>query len=326
MLSIILCIVPNSLYLLTFKENTMKKVIYYMSLLFVITQAQAQKDFQGMAVYESKTQAPKFEGMSGNRDITPEMQKNIEERMKKMLEKTFILNFDKSASIYKEEEKLESPGQQTGGMRVMVNSFMGGGGTFYKDVKAKTYTVDKEFMGKEFLVVDSLPKLNWKMESETKQIGGYTCYKATAVKEASKTDFRNLRPKNNEDKKTGDAKEEVKKTSGETKTNFADNFEMPKEITITAWYSPEIPVNQGPESYWGLPGLILEVNDGRTTILCSKVVLNAKEKADIKPSKKGKVISQKDYDETVIKKMEEFREVNRGRGGGPGAGPIMIRR
>jgi len=294
----------------------MKKNIFYLALMLVFTQMQAQKDFQGMAVYESKTQAPKLEGMRGNRDITPEMQKTMEERMKKMLEKTFILNFDKTASIYKEEEKLDAPGQQ-GGMRIMMNSFMGGGGTFYKDVKTKSYTVDKEFMGKEFLVVDSLPKLNWKLEQETKQIGGYNCYKATAVKEASKTDFRNFRPKNNDEKKPDEKKDDVKKASGETKTNFEDNFEMPKEITVTAWYSPEIPVNQGPENYWGLPGLILEVNDGKTTILCSKIVLNAKEKVEIKPSKKGKVISQKDYDETVIKKLEEFREMNRGRAGGP---------
>ena len=289
----------------------MRKILFYMTLMLVGTQIQAQKDFQGMAVYESKTQAPKFEGMRGNRDITPEMQKSMEERMKKMLEKTFILNFDKSASIYKEEEKLEAPGQQ-GGFRVMFGSLTGGGGTFYKDVKAKSYTVDKEFMGKEFLVVDSLPKLNWKMEQETKQIGGYNCYKATAVKQASKTDFRNFRPKNNDEKK-----DEAKKTSGDTKTNFTDNFEIPKEIVVTAWYTPEIPVNQGPENYWGLPGLILEINDGTTTILCSKVVLNPKDRAEIKPSKKGKVISQKEYDETVIKKMEEFREMNRGRAGGP---------
>ncbi|KFF06998.1 GLPGLI family protein [Flavobacterium reichenbachii] len=303
----------------------MKKLSYYLFLMLAFSQAQAQKDFQGMAVYESKTQAPKLEGMrNGNRDITPEMQKTMEDRMKQMLEKTFILNFDKTASIYKEEEKLDAPGQQNGGMRIMMNSFMGGGGTFYKDVKAKSYTVDKEFMGKEFLVVDSLPKLNWKLETETKLIGGYNCYKATAVKEASKSDFRNFRPKNNDDKKD-DKKDDPKKTSGETKTNFEDNFEIPKEIVITAWYTPEIPVNQGPENYWGLPGLILEVNDGKTVILCSKIVLNAKEKAVIKAPSKGKVISQKDYDETVIKKMEEFREMNRGRNGG-GPGPVMIRR
>lgn len=296
----------------------MKKLPYYLLLVLVFSQVQAQKDFQGMAVYESKTQAPKFDGMrAGNRDITPEMQKSIEERMKQMLEKTFILNFNKSASIYKEEEKLETPGQQGGGMRMMMSSMMGGGGTFYKDVKSKTYAVDKEFMGKEFLVKDSLPRLNWKLEQETKQIGGYNCYKATAVKEASQTDFRNFRPKNNDDKK-----DDAKKTSGDTKTNFEDSFEIPKEIIVTAWYTPEIPINQGPENYWGLPGLILEVNDGTTTILCSKIVLNAKEKADIKAPSKGKEISQKEYDETVVKKMKEFREMNRGRAGGP---PMMGR-
>lgn len=85
-------------------------------------------------------------------------------------------------------------------MRFM-SSMTGGGGTFYKNVKDKAYVVDKEFMGKEFLVKDSLANLQWKMESETRVIGGYTCYKATAVKAASKTDFRNFRPKKEEEVK-----------------------------------------------------------------------------------------------------------------------------
>jgi len=189
---------------------------------------------------------------------------------------------------------------------------MGGGGTYYKNVKEKSYTVDKEFMGKEFLVKDSLPKLNWKMESETKVIGGYTCFKATAVRPVSQSDFRNFRPKKEDDKKVDTA---TKTEDKDKKTNFMDDFDMPKEITITAWYAPEIPVNQGPESYWGLPGLILEVNDGKTVILCSKIVLNAKDKAEIKAPTNGKVISQKEYDETVIKKMEEMRQMYDGKDG-----------
>jgi GLPGLI family protein len=245
------------------------------------------------------------------------MQKMIEERMKKMFEKTFILNFNKSASIYKEEEKLDAPGQGGGGMK-MMSSMMGGGGTNYKNVKQKTYSVDKEFMGKEFLIKDSLPNYAWKMESETKLIGGYNCFKATAVRPVSQSDFRNFRSKKEEPKKE-DAKAEAVKTESEAKkTNFMDDFELPKEITITAWYSPEIPINQGPENYWGLPGLILEVNDGKTIILCSKIVLNSKEKAEIKESTNGKVISQKEYDETVVKKMEEFRQMNQGKGGNGG--------
>ena len=290
----------------------MKKIVLFFVFFLSFVQIQAQKDFQGMAVYESKTSTSEFkERMAGNKGMTPDMQKMIEERMKKMFEKTFVLNFDKSASIYKEEEKLDAPGGQGGGMR-MMSSMMGGGGTYYKNVKDKSYSVDKEFMGKEFLVKDSLPKLDWKMESESRVIGGYTCFKATAVRPASQSDFRNFRPKK-EEKKEVDAKDS--KTEDKTKkTNFMDDFDLPKEVTITAWYTPEIPVNQGPESYWGLPGLILEVNDGKTVILCSKVVLNTKEKAEIKAPAKGKVISQKEYDETVVKKMEEMREMNQGQG------------
>lgn len=305
-------------------QNCMNKKIVASIILIAASffQMQAQ-EFQGMAVYESKTSTSDFKTrMEGNKDITPDMQKMIEDRMKKMFEKTFILNFNKSASIYKEEEKLDAPGQGGGGMR-MMSSMLGGGGTHYKNVKDKSYIVDKEFMGKEFLIKDSLPKLDWKMESETKQIGGYTCFKATAVRAVSKSDFRNFRPKKEEDKKDPTKKDAAKTEDKAKTTNFMDDFELPKEITITAWYTPEIPVNQGPENYWGLPGLILEVNDGKTIILCSKIVLNAKEKVDIKAPTNGKVISQKEYDETVIKKMEEFRQMNQGQGRGNGGGMQM---
>ena len=296
----------------------MKNLAFFTFFFFSFV-ALAQADFQGMAVYETKTSTSEFKSrMEGNKNITPDMQKMIEERMKKMFEKTFILNFDKSASIYKEEEKLEAP-NQGGGMR-MMSSMMGGGGTYYKNVKEKTYTVDKEFMGKEFLIKDSLPNLNWKMESETRVIGGYNCFKATAVIAASKSDFRNFRLKDEKketEKKDDSKKSEEKKEDKGTSTNFLDGIELPKEITITAWYTPEIPVNQGPETYWGLPGLILEVNDGKTVILCSKVVLNSKDKVEIKAPKNGKIISQKEYDETVTKKMKEMSEMGGGRGFGP---------
>jgi GLPGLI family protein len=288
----------------------MNKTIFTLAFAVVSYLGLYAQEFQGMAVYESKTSTSDLKArMEGNKNMTPDMQKRIEESMKKMFEKTFILNFNKTASIYKEEEKLEASAQAGGGMR-MWSSMMGGGGTYYKNVKDKQYSNDKEYMGKEFLVKDSLTSLAWKMEAETRVIGGYTCYKATAVKKPSATDFRNLRPrKEDADKKEGE------KPAADKKTNFLDAVEVPKEIVITAWYTPEIPVSQGPEGYWGLPGLILEVNDGKTVLLCSKVVLNPKVKAEIKAPSKGKVISQKEYDETVMKKMEEWREMNQGRGG-----------
>lgn len=297
----------------------MKKALPFLFLLIAVFNAQAQKlqgtsttgsqQFQGVAIYESKTStADMKEMMSRDKNSTPEMQKSREERVRKLLEKTFVLNFDKSESIYKEEEKLETPGQNNGGFRMMA-AMMGGGGTFYKNVKEKFFAVDREFLGKEFLVKDSLPKLEWKLEGETKKIGDYTCYKATASKPISPSDFRNFRPKKKEDSK----KEEEAKT--EKTTNIMDDFEMPTEIKVTAWYAPEIPVNQGPENYWGLPGLILEVSDDRTTILCSKIILNAKEKVVIKAPSNGKVVTQKEYDEIVEKKTNEMREMRRNNGG-----------
>jgi GLPGLI family protein len=297
----------------------MKKFI--IASVFMVSGLVNAQNFQGMAVYESKTSTADFmKGMSGNRDMTPEMQKQIEERMKKMFERTFVLNFDKSASIYKEEEKLDAPGGQQGGGRMMM-SMMGGGGTNYKNAKTKQFIVDKEFFGKEFLIKDSLPNYEWVLGSESKQIGDYICFKATAVVKVSESDFRNFRFRNNNNAKDGDKKAEtVKDTAKAKKTNFTDDWEMPKENTITAWYCPEIPVNQGPENYWGLPGLILEVNDGKTVILCSKLVLNSKDKVEIKPASKGKEVTQKEYDEIVKKKMEEMREMNSGPGGQRGGG------
>jgi GLPGLI family protein len=301
----------------------MKKI--FLAVLGLTTfMASAQKDFQGMAVYESKTSTADFsKNFEGNKDITPEMKTQIMERMKKMFEKTFILNFDKSASIYKEEEKLDAPGQGGGGR--MMASFMGGGGTYFKNVKEKQYTVDKEVFGKEFLIKDSLPNLKWVLTDETKKIGDYTCFKATAVKEASKSDFRNYRRK--EEKKKEAVKTEVKtddkattEKKDEKKTNFFDEVEMPKEITVTAWYCPEIPVNQGPDEYWGLPGLIMEVNDGKTVIMCSKLVMNVKEKIEIKAPTGGDKVTQKEFDDIMMKKMKEMSEM-----GGQGRGGMQMR-
>jgi len=289
----------------------MKKILTLIAL--VSTFAASAQQFQGVATYESKTGVPDLP--RGDRNITPEMEKQFKERMKKALEKTYVLVFNRSESTYKEEEKLDAPGDN-GGMRMMA-SFMGGGGIHYKDVKEKRFLFEKEVFGKEFLIEDTLPKIKWKMEAETKKVGDYTCYKATAVVPVDKSDFRNLRPKKQDAAKTDDAKK-ADEQKANNRTNFMDSMEMPKETTITAWYTPDIPVSTGPSNYWGLPGLILEVSDGKTTILCSKIVLNPKEKTEIKKPNKGSRVTQAQYEETVAKKMEEMRQM--GGPGGPGGG------
>ena len=79
-------------------------------LLFFSLIGGAQNSFQGKAIYQSKTTIDLDNW--GNGQLSEERKKQIKERMKSMLEKTYTLNFTASESIYKEEEKLEAPGQE----------------------------------------------------------------------------------------------------------------------------------------------------------------------------------------------------------------------
>ena len=81
-----------------------------------------------------------------------------------------------------------------------------------------------------------------------------------------------------------------------------------EEYTVTAWYTPQIPVSSGPRSYHGLPGLILEINDGSETMICSKIVLNPKDKLSISEPSKGKKVNQKEFYEIMEKKMKEMND------------------
>jgi GLPGLI family protein len=283
------------------------KLILSCLLLFISFSMMAQ-DFQGQAHYFSKTSMDMDN--FGGREMSPEMKKQIAERMKGMFEKNYVLTFNREESSYKEEEKLEAPGRG-GGWGRMMGSFTGG--AQYKNIKDQKLLQEQEFFGKQFLINDELPKLEWKMGTETKQIGQYTCFKATAIKKVDEMDFRSMRGRNRDD----DEKKEGEESADSTKTNDPmDEIEVPKEIEITAWYTPQIPVNQGPGEYWGLPGLILEVNADRTTILCSKIVLNPAEKEVIKMPSKGKPVTRQEYNDIMKQKMEEMREMYGGRRGG----------
>ncbi|WP_306354022.1 GLPGLI family protein [Flavobacterium sp. '19STA2R22 D10 B1'] len=248
------------------------------------------QDFSGQAIYQTKSDVGKIKmKIQGMND---EMNKKMEEAMKKALEKTFTLNFNRFESVYFEEQKMEAPQPESKGFFfAMVKT---GEAKRYKNIKEKIDISEEDFFGKEFLVMDSLSVLNWKMESETKKIGEYTCYKATAVIPVSKKELENYEKQKKEDK--------------DKKVNLLLSEEAPKDKLITAWYTPEIPVSQGPADYWGLPGLILEVNDGKTMMLCSKIVLNPKEKIVIKKPTKGKKVSQEEYKRIMEKQLNKMKD------------------
>ena len=79
-------------------------------------------------------------------------------------------------------------------------------------------------------------------------------------------------------------------------------------IVTTAWYTTQIPVSNGPSTFYGLPGLILEINDGTTTIVCTEIILNPSEKITIEEPEKGKIVNQIDFDKISEEKTKEMME------------------
>lgn len=243
------------------------------------------QNFQGKATYKSKR---KVDIKLDSSQVNTGMHKKMMEMLKKQFEKTFVLTFDKDKSVYKEDEKLGKPKGPSNIEMVMINT--GGSDILYKNTKEKRFTNQNDVFGKIFLIKDNLEKLDWKLGIETKKIGEYTCYKATFKREVEVFEggisF-------NEDKDL----DEKKKTAPKM-----------KEITVTAWYAPKIPVNNGPGNYHGLPGLILEVNDGTETIICSKIVMNLKNSIALKEPSKGKIVTQEKFETIIEKKMKEMEE------------------
>ena len=295
-----------------------KIVLLFFTLLFA-TNIQAQ-DFQGQAYYFSKTTMDMSRWDRGGK-MSEAQKKQMEARMKPWLEKTYILTFNKEESIFKEDEKLEGgPGGRA--PSVWGSSFSAG--LQYKNIKEKVFLQDQEFFGKQFLITEQMAPFAWKMGSETKKIGQYTCYKATTMRPSSELNFTSTNNRGKEKKKEKIKEESVSeaskvKVAGAT-VAVAQNDkekeveeEKQKMVEVVAWYSPMIPVSQGPTEYWGLPGLILEISAGNTTMLCSKIVMNPEEKITIKRPTKGEVVTKKQYNEIITGKMQEMRD-NRGRG------------
>ena len=287
----------------------MKSVtIKIFAVLFFVSGLLTAQDFQGQAIYQTKTTVD----MSnfGGGQMSDQQKKMIAERMKSMLEKTYVLNFNRSESTYKEEEKLDAPGSGGSPWRGMMSSFTGG--PQYKNIKEHLILQEQEFFGKQFLVKDSLPKLEWKLENETKLIGQYTCFKATTVKPVDDMDFMSMRRRgrNNDEKNEGDTKKDSIQSE-----NPLDELEVPKFVVVTAWYTPQIPVSTGPGEYHGLPGLILEVQADRTVMLCTKIVMNPEEKEAITKPDTGEVVTREAYNAIMKQKIEEMRQMYGRRGG-----------
>jgi len=199
-----------------------------------------------------------------NIKVTYEKKINIENQLKKIknpfLRKLvkkklsqpifYELLYSDGISIYNLAKNTNNQNDESVSLEVDDNN------VFYKDFKSKNLIKQAEFLSRTFLITNSLPKLQWKITNETKEIGKYKVTKA-------------ILKRNNE--------------------------------IIEAWFTNKIAVGDGPESFYGLPGLILELKT-KNYVLKVKDIIFLKDAPKITKPEKGKKVSQSQFDKIVQKK------------------------
>lgn len=105
---------------------------------------------------------------------------------------------------------------------------------------------------------------------------------------------------------------ETKKIAGYdcTKATFKDTAQ---KADVIAWFTMDLPLAAGPQTFGALPGMILEVdsNNGELLMVAKKIEFKKLKDKDVAAPTKGEKITQADF----RKKMDEWIKANGGRNG-----------
>lgn len=236
------------------------------------------------------------------------MHRNLPEEMKAMVAEfrtsKYQLEFSDSISLYKLVPADEAPDPFAGGGgRAMVFTMGAGGqGDMYKNFSQKKSVQATELAGKNFLITDSIRQIPWKLGTETKQILGYTCHRATRKITMASPQMRRM---------------VMNGGSVSSPDTAAAKKSAPREAEVVAWYADDIVSPAGPENYGQLPGVILEldVDNGQTVYTATEVKKTVDAKS-LKEPKKGKVVTQQEF----VQMMKDMMG-----GGGMSVGGGVIR-
>jgi GLPGLI family protein len=234
-----------------------------------------------------------------------DMHRNIpeeEEMMKSMIppfmETERLLLFGDNKALYKDydgESDDISIQHAEDGMDIDIQMEMPETQFFFDFAKGEMIQ-QQEFFGRDFLITEETPDVDWKITSERKEIQGYDCIKAEYQNPASEEE-----------------------QDGPGMVNL-------RSMDAVAWFAPSIPVSAGPMGYGQLPGLILELDlgDGNMVISASSVELGDISEKDLEKPNKGKKVSREEFEAIAAEKMEEMRMEYGGSEDGPGIRMITI--
>jgi GLPGLI family protein len=160
-------------------STTMKRILIFLGILVSLTAAHFvfAQTTEGVITYEVKINMhrrlpPDREGM---KEMMPEFNVHKEQ-----------LFFNTTESLYKpvvEEEQDEFANEDGGGMRMR---FRRPDAEVYFNHSSSKKVTQQEFMGKKYLIEDSIKITPWKFGTESKTILGYPCRQATLYNEERK--------------------------------------------------------------------------------------------------------------------------------------------
>ncbi len=177
----------------------------------------------------------------------------------------FQLKFNKKESLFNLYEELAS--DKNDFETEMTVFILRGKNIFYSDLSENILLEQQDFFGETVRLKKGIEELNWKLTTEKKQIGDYTCYKATG-----------------------------------TKYGTNKNKEV-TETPITLWYCPELPYQFGPFEAVGLPGLVLEYALGDFIWTVEELELSKVEQK-IQVPKSGIMATEEELKELMNKKIK----------------------
>jgi GLPGLI family protein len=251
----------------------MKQICILLGVL-IINHVQGQQQ-QGRVVYEFTRQVHlRMAGMGeGPGQMIPRTH----------TEKVEVL-FANNKSIRRQlEEDMPPDFAAGGGENIQIRMVGGADDITWHDFTADRKVEQREFATKQYLITDSVQKLNWKLTGESKTILGFACQQALATRISKRT--------------------EVSMENG-----VINRKEVPDTSNIVAWFTPAIPVSAGPDYQGQLPGLILQIdingNPGYKAIEVSPKV----DVAAIKEPKGGKKVTMDEFNKERDKVMEEMHK------------------
>jgi GLPGLI family protein len=273
----------------------MKRTIAFLSLLLFLgigLQAAFAQGFTGRAYYKSTSQ---FSIKMDSTKMAPEQIAQIQASLKKQMEQNYILSFNQTESTWKKEESLGGgPATASAGGAVFMVATSGEGSTLYKNIADQSFLEQQDMMGKAYLVKDMLEPVEWELSEETKKVGNYTVQKASYTRIVDSKRFS---------------------------TGMTEMENVKDTLQVTVWFTPEIPVAHGPENFFGLPGLILEVQNQGRTLICEKIELNpSSDPVVIERPSKGKEITQAEFQTVQEEGMKQMMNRYQGK---PGEGNRM---